>query len=111
MRRVDRRERFGRQRWPSPISPRLGDVGVQTSAKLESSHKKRVVVFGHRRMLAHEAQAIVLLAKARIGELTAELAKAQHGGKGGGSKVPDGNSRPKRDALAAEGLSRKDAAC
>ncbi len=56
-----------------------------------------------------EAAAIVLLAKARIGELTAEMQRVKPGGKGGGSNVPAGNVR-RTDALAAEGLSRKDAA-
>jgi hypothetical protein len=45
-------------------------------------------------------------ADARIGELTAAMQKAEHGGAGGGSKVPTGNNR-KSDALAAEGISRK----
>jgi N6-adenosine-specific RNA methylase IME4 len=59
-----------------------------------------------------EAAAIVLLAKARVGELTAELpkAKAEHGGAGGGSRaVPVGNTS-KSAALEAEGVSRKEAA-
>jgi hypothetical protein len=56
-----------------------------------------------------EAAAIVLLAKARIGELTATMKRINPGGKGGGSNVPAGNVR-RTEALAAEGLSRKDAA-
>jgi hypothetical protein len=55
-----------------------------------------------------DAAAIVLLAKARIGELTREMPKAKAGRAGGPNPVvPSGN---KTSALAAEGLSRKDAA-
>ena len=53
-----------------------------------------------------EAAEIVLLAKARIGELTSELAQAPNEG---GPKRKS-SSVKKHDSLAAEGLSRKDAA-
>ena len=55
-----------------------------------------------------EACAIVLLAKARIGELTREMPKAPPVSGKRAATVPIGNT--KRDALAAEGLSRKNAA-
>jgi len=56
--------------------------------------------------------AIVLLAKARIGELTAEMAKVPAGDArvGRSPESRSGTQVTKRDALAAEGLSRKDAA-
>jgi len=59
----------------------------------------------------NEAAAIVLLAKARVGELTAAIPQAPHArGAGRGIwSVPSGNS-PKKDRLEAEGLTRKEAA-
>jgi transposase len=57
-----------------------------------------------------EAEAIILLAKARIGELTAGMQKAKPSGAGKGhGSVPSRNT-PKRKALESEGLTRKDAA-
>jgi N6-adenosine-specific RNA methylase IME4 len=53
-----------------------------------------------------EAAAIVLLAKARIGDLTAAIPKGQPKP---GSRAEPG-SAPKREALEAEGISRKEAA-
>jgi hypothetical protein len=55
-----------------------------------------------------EAAAIVLLARARRGEIVTALPKAKHGGKGGGSKVQGSDSR-KQDVLAKEGLSKQTA--
>ncbi len=59
-----------------------------------------------------EAAAIVLLAKARGGEITRDMQKAcapgKTAGKGGRVSVPVGNT--KSGQLAAEGISRKDAA-
>lgn len=54
----------------------------------------------------NEASAIVLLAKARVGELTREMPQADRGGK------PDrgASNSSKSGQLTAEGLSRKDAA-
>lgn len=62
--------------------------------------------------IAVEAEAIVLFAQARIGELTREMEKAPHPKGAGRGKwsVPSGNSPKKSAALAAEGLSRKQAA-
>lgn len=58
------------------------------------------------------AAAIVLLAKARIGELTAQVKATPNDGRRGNQH--EARSRPERatrtDRLAAEGLSRKDAA-
>ena len=54
---------------------------------------------------AREAHAIVLFAKARIGELTAELPKSTKAQAGSRTKLA-----PKRDALDSEGISRKEAA-
>ncbi len=53
-----------------------------------------------------EASKIVLLAKARVGELTAEMPKGK--ARPGSRKEP--GSAPKRESLEAEGLSRKEAA-
>lgn len=60
----------------------------------------------------NEAAAIVLLAKARVGELTRETAPPVPNDGSRNGHVPVGNvTKPKRtDALAAQGLSRKDAA-
>ena len=59
-----------------------------------------------------EAAAIVLLAKARIGELTREMTKVtpQVSGRAGGKGSSRAEQPSKSAALAAEGLSRKDAA-
>jgi len=63
-----------------------------------------------------EAAAIVLLAKARIGELTREMKAVPAGERGGGRKSDEiARSRPEQaiqrtERLAAEGLTRKDAA-
>lgn len=43
--------------------------------------------------IAIDAGEIILLADARIGELTAALPKAAPGGRGGGAKVSAGNNR------------------
>jgi hypothetical protein len=59
-----------------------------------------------------EASAIVLLAKARIGELTAAIEKSRTVGAGRGkgvTRVPSGN-KSKTEQLEAEGISRKEAA-
>jgi len=62
-----------------------------------------------------EASEIVLLAKARIGELTAEvkgLTESERGKLGGRGRklVPAGDKLSRSAALDAEGLTRKDAA-
>jgi hypothetical protein len=63
--------------------------------------------------VSHEAAAaIVLLAKARIGELTGEMAKdTRHeaGTRTGSSRTEQPTRPTKSAALAAEGLTRKDA--
>ncbi len=58
-----------------------------------------------------EAAAIVLLAKARVGELTQKIERAPHARGAGRGKwaVPTGNT-PKGDTLSRDGLTRKAAA-
>jgi hypothetical protein len=55
---------------------------------------------------------MIFMADARIGELTREMAKAPRGGDGGtkSSRTEQMEAPAKRDALAAEGISRKQAA-
>lgn len=55
------------------------------------------------------AAEIRLRAKLRIGELSKELDKAKHGGKGGGSEIPAPGKVVKSAALKAAGLSTSEA--
>jgi hypothetical protein len=75
-------------------------------AATHESNRRAVATLQRGKDIAVDAGEIVLLADARIGEFTREM---PHGKPKPGSTAKPG-SAPKRDALAAEGLTRKQAA-
>jgi hypothetical protein len=80
--------------------PKLGEA-----SHLVSPHAQARVEAAVSKDQAKQAQAV-----ARIGELTREMPRAPAGNARVAPKSPTGTQAHKREALAAEGLSRKDAA-